>query len=124
MRVADIVIIDDMGVAGIIERVTVYDDMTVASVRTVTGALYAREDTEVTMAAEQVAEQFRADVELLVSVDGRKHALGMAVRLIRQQRSAAARIADYVAAVNPGVLIVSGSALAVGSVSLAARWLR
>jgi len=65
IRTLDIVIIDDMDIPAIVEAITVHEDVTIYSVRIITGDLFAREQDELTEATDAQAESFRSDLVVL-----------------------------------------------------------
>lgn len=82
MRVLDIVIINDMDVPAIVEAVTAYDDMTIYSVRMITGDLFSREADELTAADDEVSTNFRSDLGTLAAT-GTLHEALVPVQLVK-----------------------------------------
>jgi hypothetical protein len=65
MNIGRVVIISEVEIPGIIVRITRHEDMTVYSIRSITGVLYSREAHEMTDADAETAAQTIADVKIL-----------------------------------------------------------
>lgn len=65
MNIGQVVIIADIEIPGVVVRISRHKDMTVYSIRAITGTLYSREIDEIEAANEEIDAQTIADVKIL-----------------------------------------------------------